>query len=367
MSTAYECGAAPYAELFPMLDGTELQELADDIAEHGLHHPIVLDDQGRVLDGRNRLAACEIAKVEPTFTTYRGDDPLSFVISENVKRRHLTEGQKAGIAVAALPMYEAQAKARARANLRQNTERANRPTRERGRARDQAAKATGTSGRSFGRFKRLKERAPDLAAKVAAGDLALDRAERELRRRMRRDEIAAIKPVALDSLGPFPILYADPPWQYDFIESDSRKIENHYETTALEAIMALDVPAADDCVLFLWVTPPKVAEALEVINAWGFDYRTSMVWIKDKIGMGKNVRQLHEWLMIAKRGSIPLPEPEDRPSSVIYAPRRSHSEKPEEVHEIIERMYPHLTKCELFQRKPRDGWIGWGNEVGLAS
>jgi N6-adenosine-specific RNA methylase IME4 len=132
---------------------------------------------------------------------------------------------------------------------------------------------------------------------------------------------------------------------------------------ALEEIMALDVPAAANCVLFLWVTSPKVAEGLRVIEAWGFTYRTSLVWVKDRIGLGRYVRNQHEYLMIAKRGDLPLPLPEDHPASVINAPRRAHSEKPEEAHKIIERMYPHLDRCELFARQPRTGWVSWGNEV----
>jgi N6-adenosine-specific RNA methylase IME4 len=356
--------AHPVAAMFPMLSMQELHELADDIASHGLLHPIVLDHQGRVLDGRNRLEACKIAKVEPGFAKYTGDDPLGFVISENLMRRHLTASQRAMLSLDAEAMYAEQAEARRLANLKQGSERAPVPTREEGegRARDQAAAAFGVSGRLVGQAKRISEY-PELAKKVRAGDLELKPAEWELRRMIKRAEISSIKPVALESLGPFPILLADPPWRYDFIQDPSRAIENHYPTMALEEIMALDVPAAANCVLFLWVTSPKVAEALRVIEAWGFEYRTQMVWVKDKIGMGRYVRQQHESLWLARRGNVSMPLPEDRPSSVINAPRRAHSEKPEEVHKIIERMYPHLGRCELFARQPRAGWASWGNEV----
>jgi N6-adenosine-specific RNA methylase IME4 len=193
-----------------------------------------------------------------------------------------------------------------------------------------------------------------------------ERDERLAAKAERVAQIAAATPAPLSSLGPFPVILADPPWRYEHtgVAGPTRRIENHYPTMSLEEICALEVPAADDCVLFLWVTPPKVAEGIRVLDAWGFNFRTSMVWVKDKIGMGYYVRQQHEWLMIAKRGNIPLPDPEDRPSSVIQAPRGAHSEKPEEIHKIIERMYPFLERCELFARKPRDGWASWGNEIG---
>src|SRR5690606_19179833 len=105
----------------------------------------------------------------------------------------------------------------------------------------------------------------------------------------------------------------------------------------------------------------------QVIDAWGFDYRTCMVWVKDRIGMGYYARQRHELLLIAKRGNFPVPDPEDRPDSVIDAPLGQHSAKPDVVYELIERMYPTVErKVELFARRPRDGWAAWGNQAEVA-
>jgi ParB-like chromosome segregation protein Spo0J len=87
----------PLASLFPLLEGQEYGELVADIREHGLHEPIVVYED-RVLDGRNRLRACTAAGVEPTFTAYTGDNPIAFVISLNLKRRHLDESQRAMVA-----------------------------------------------------------------------------------------------------------------------------------------------------------------------------------------------------------------------------------------------------------------------------
>lgn len=85
----------PVADLFPMLADDELQELAADIKERGLLQPIVLDPDGRILDGRNRYAACDLAGVEPDFVTYDGDDPAGYALAVNIARRHLTKGQQA--------------------------------------------------------------------------------------------------------------------------------------------------------------------------------------------------------------------------------------------------------------------------------
>lgn len=88
----------PLADLFPMLPDDELAELAEDIKEHGLIHPIVLTNDGeQIVDGRNRLAACRIAGVEPAFERLNGQDPAAFIASANINRRHLTKGQQAAL------------------------------------------------------------------------------------------------------------------------------------------------------------------------------------------------------------------------------------------------------------------------------
>jgi N6-adenosine-specific RNA methylase IME4 len=170
--------------------------------------------------------------------------------------------------------------------------------------------------------------------------------------------------------GAYRLLYVDPPWQYEHIVTESRAIENQYPTMELDAIKALEVPAAEDAVLFLWATSPKLAEAIDVIRAWDFDYRTSAVWDKEVIGMGYYFRQQHELLLVAARGALPVPAPSDRVSSVIRARRQAHSQKPEIVYDVLEAMYPtfgELDRVELFQRAPRAGWAGWGNESAVAS
>lgn len=104
------------------------------------------------------------------------------------------------------------------------------------------------------------------------------------------------------------VIYADPPWRYDDA-TPNRAVENHYPTMSNEEICALPVPAADDCVLYLWATAPKLREALEVMEAWGFNYRTHAIWDKVKIGMGYWFRGQHELLLIGTRGDVRTPPP----------------------------------------------------------
>lgn len=166
--------------------------------------------------------------------------------------------------------------------------------------------------------------------------------------------------------GKYSVILADPPWQYEHMISESREIENQYPTMSLDEICDLPVLplSADDCMLFLWTTSPHLKQALEVIEAWGFDYRTNMVWVKPSIGPGYYVRQRHEILLIARKGAPILPEPKVKPDSVLEAPRQKHSQKPEIVHKLIEKAYPNGTRIELFRRGDSpDGWAVWGNEA----
>jgi N6-adenosine-specific RNA methylase IME4 len=168
----------------------------------------------------------------------------------------------------------------------------------------------------------------------------------------------------------YPVIYADPPWQYEnpSMVGSNRSIENHYPTMTLDEICALPVAdlATPDAILYLWVTANKLIESAEVIEAWGFEYRTCMVWDKMMIGMGYWTRNQHEQLLICRRGNIPTPKPEDRPPSVYSEPRAEHSAKPDKFYEIIEAAYPELPKIELFSRSPPDGWAAWGNQAGSA-
>ena len=187
-----------------------------------------------------------------------------------------------------------------------------------------------------------------------------------MRRDKKLDKIRAKNKPLPTGIGPFNVIYADPPWTYEHgMMSQSRHFENNYptETTAMIAGIAVGKITADDCILFLWTTSPKLEEAFDVIGAWGFKYQTSAVWIKPSIGMGYWFRQQHEHLLLATKGKMPAPIEADRPASVIEAPRKKHSQKPTSILDMIDRAYPNLPKIELFARSTRGGWDSWGNEA----
>lgn len=211
---------------------------------------------------------------------------------------------------------------------------------------------------------------------VAMGEREILRAAKEIRARQSKSRLAARMErhatLAMSVPMPqrrYPVLLADPPWGFKtFGEAGSLRSPNeHYPTLTIEQIAALDLPAAELAVLFLWTPVPQLPRALEVMTVrWGFPYRSNIVWVKDKAGLGYWARNQHEILLIGARGDIPAPEPSTRPNSVITAAVGRHSEKPVEAYALIERMYPLLPRIELFARARREGWECWGNEAPAA-
>ncbi len=170
--------------------------------------------------------------------------------------------------------------------------------------------------------------------------------------------------------GPFDVVYADPPWRYDWSIGEVKSVDAHYPTMSLEEICTLPIRqiAAPRSVLFLWVPGPKNREAFLVIDAWGFDYKSQIVWDKQHQGGGWWSRARHELLLIATRGDAPTPQPQSiRPPSVLMYPRSSvHSQKPPQVRDLIRRLtrrWAH-SYIELFARgRPPKGWVFWGRDA----
>lgn len=194
--------------------------------------------------------------------------------------------------------------------------------------------------------------------KVTKADLKRQKKKREHQNKVSRVE----KSRKENPVGPFDLILADPPWRYDFHKDQNRQIENQYETADLASIISDKPQSSPDSILFLWATAPKLEEALKVLNAWGFTYRTCAVWDKEVIGMGYWFRVQHELILVGVKGNPgATPECENR-SSIFREKRRGHSQKPEVIYEWIERAFPELRKLEMYCRKPRPGWAVMGNE-----
>lgn len=194
----------------------------------------------------------------------------------------------------------------------------------------------------------------------------LSTAEKKSRRRAREIELGA-KQMALPE-AKFGVILADPEWKFETYSEETgmdRSADNHYPTSSLDAIKSRDVGslAADDSVLWLWATVPLLLAGIEVMKAWGFEYKSHLVWNKDRVGTGYWFRNKHELLLVGTRGKVPAPAMGEQFPSVIDAPVGEHSAKPDIFYEIIEAYFPTLPKIELNARVARPGWVRWGYEA----
>jgi N6-adenosine-specific RNA methylase IME4 len=169
----------------------------------------------------------------------------------------------------------------------------------------------------------------------------------------------------------YQIILADPPWKYEFSHTRSRAIKD-YPTMELEDICKFNVKdiAADDSLLFLWITFPKLEWAFPVMEAWGFKYVTNgFTWIKQNKsgnglfwGMGYYTRSNSEICLIGKHGDG-VKTKSHSIHSIVMSPLEKHSKKPDIVKTRIEDLFGDVSRIELFARDKTLGWDTWGNEI----
>jgi N6-adenosine-specific RNA methylase IME4 len=215
---------------------------------------------------------------------------------------------------------------------------------------------------------RSRTLAPSQPDTCGDGKMDVKRARRAERERELGDKIAALPAQR------YGVIVADPPWRFEPYSRETgmdRAADNHYSTCVLDEIKALDlIPSirADDCVLFLWATAPMLPQALEVMRAWGFAYKSNLVWVKNRIGTGYWSRSKHEHLLVGTRGRIPAPAMGTQWNSALEFDVTKHSAKPEGFLKMIEAYFPTLPKIELYRRGPgRPGWACWGLEAEPSS
>jgi ParB-like chromosome segregation protein Spo0J len=202
-----------------------------------------------------------------------------------------------------------------------------------------------------------------LAKRAKAGERVTARhAMKLLRRKEREHELAAATEAASKALGKklYGVIYADPPWRYNNppMGDVARANENHYPTMELAEISALKLPAAEHCVLFLWAPFPILAQAVEVVRAWGFKQTSGSAWRKGKKGTGYWVLSEVELLLICTRGNVPAPAPGEQFPGFIEAPRGRHSGKARHLrrkHRAAVSEYPQVRNVRAQEAQ----WLGF--------
>lgn len=363
----------------------DIGRLAESIRSIGLLHPIVVTPKGKLIAGERRLAACkEIGWQEVPVTVVDLDDIVKGEFAENAIRKDFLPSE-----IEAIRRAMAEKVATPVGRPPENKE--NFLNKEAGQTRDKIGAFAGISGRTVEKIAAVHKAAKDEPERFGYLPEQMDKtgkvdpAYAVINRKKKHTAIAikAADIVVPGKVGPFSLIYADPPWKWGhFGEKDKeneqgkgRTPDQHYETLTYDDIKAFRVGsqtvqeiAHKDAVLLLWCTAPNMISALDVMEAWGFDYKTHFVWVKFKTGrlqtgMGLVTRNAHEVLLYGTRGK--MPGPQYQPPSVFLYPRGRHSAKPLQIRGEIEKMFPDFDKsvrAELFAREPGAGWSCFGHE-----
>lgn len=357
-----------YENLVPPLSDSEFQALKKSIKIKGMYMPIVIS-HGIVLDGHHRFKICKELGIEIKTITRDFDNKLDekeFVIISNLRRRQLNDWQKVGLGEELLKIESERAKKRQiLLGKTHGVEMHPLASNEaKGKATEIVSKEIGMSKAQFERGievkKQLREKPKEFQSiikSIGRDEIKISTAYGQIKRKAE-----PLPEIPLPD-GKFNVIYADPPWSFE-MDNSRGAAQREYSTMQIEDICNLKIPSAEDAILFLWVPNSLLRQGMQVVEKWGFQYKTHFVWVKNRIGIGSWLRNQHEVMFIAVKGDIGTPETSNRYSSVINAELGKHSKKPEILYEMIEKMYPKHKYLELFARNKRDGWESWGNQIG---
>jgi len=389
----------PAANIFRLLAGEDFAKLVNSVRTSGLIEPIWLDEQGRILDGRNRYRACLEAGVEPRYRQWDGTGlAADFVWALNADRRHDTDGERQMAAGRYAIERESEAKERSGIRTDLGTSPSIEGEVEFGRSTEKAADKFGLGVATVERAVAVvKKGAPELVAAVEEGKVSVSAAaelatlpkeeqvkvvaltEREIleqakiirtkKAAARNEQLRQIaaKPVALPE-GKFGVIVIDPPWPMQKIERDvtPNQVAFDYPVMSLEEIEVfgekVEAMAADNCHLFMWTTQKFLPPALKACEVWGFRYVLMMVWRKSGGFQPFGLPQYNcEFVIYARRGSPQFVDTKAFPTCFDGA-RREHSRKPDEFYDMISRVTAG-PRIDVFSREQRDGFAQFGNEA----
>lgn len=337
----------------------DLRTLVESIGAVGLLHPVVVTPEGRLIAGQRRLEACRmlgwtdvpVTEVD-LYQAARGE------AHENFVRKDLLPSEIVALKRAIEPLERKAARERqgGRADLCHPATVAE----GQGDARDKIARYLGVGRTTVERAEAVVDAAEEAPEEYGHLVEQMDRsgkvagAYRRLTVLKQAKELEAAPPEL--PTGPFQVIVADPPWRY---ESGN---DLPYPTVDIEEIKAMPIEeiAADDATLWLWTTNAHLRIAFDVVEAWGFEYRTLLTWVKDRMGTGEWLRGKTEHCLLAVRGKPVFLH--GNHTTVLEAARREHSRKPDQFYALVEATCPG-PRVELFSRQRRDGWQTFGNNL----
>lgn len=381
--------------IFPEMQTEDFERLKSDLQKNNFDskQPIYLY-QNEIIDGWNRQKACLLLGINPIYKDFIGNDTdaINFVMRTN-KRRNLNSSQWACIASEAdelikiiseqvekerrekisetrkeifaekTPQIFETKKETSQLIVKSNLEKKDN---NKNSVETKIAETFNTNRTYISEATKLKENKPEIFEQVKSGLKTLTEVKKEEKIQQRTEliekqkkEIAENKLPELNGL--YDIISVDPPWNYGReYDPENSRVANPYPEMTINEIKDLKLPFTDNAIIFLWTTHKFLPDAFEILKTWEFEYKATLVWNKEKIGMGAWFRMQCEFCLFAIKGKPFWNNTTER--DIIIESRREHSRKPDSFFEMVNKICVGR-KLEYFAREKREGWDIFGNDT----
>ena len=366
--------------LIPPLTSEEFKQLEHNILEEGIRDPLVTWN-GILVDGHNRYRIAteydiDFVTVEKEFADMNA--VKEWMINNQFGRRNLPAYERGKLALRLKDIYSQKAKetkAEKVSHYRQTGEVLQisvKPDTQR-----DLAKVANVSHDTINKIEKIEAKASDeVKQKLSIGTMSINEAYKEIKKEEKKVErveliqkqIEDIEEGLLpDLVGLFDVVSVDPPWPYEgesknitSFDSVGRRVANPYPEMSIEQIKAIELPLMENAVVLLWTTHKFLPDAFEILKEWNLDYKATLVWNKEKIGMGAWFRMQCEFCLVGVKGKPYWENTAYR--DIIIESRREHSRKPDSFFEMIEKITMG-NRLEYFSREKREGWKVFGNDI----
>lgn len=367
-----------FKKLIPALTQEEFKQLEDNCLKEGIREAI-LTWNGFIIDGHNRY---EIAtKWNLDFETkskhFKNEEEVKeWMILNQFGRRNLSNYQRSVLALQLEEVFKEKGKEKqieAGGAVRQKSDKAVIDTKK------ELANIANVSHDTIAKVKVIEQKAPEeVKAKLSTGEVSINQVYQEIKKeekKIERDKkIEEVKAkIEEENLiledKKYHVIAIDPPWAYEEkggfssseYDAESNRGAVDYPTMTVEQIKQIELPEAENCVLFLWTTHAFLRDSFDILEQWGYKYKATLVWDKVKMGIGRTVRMQVEFCLIGVKGNPIINGSSER--DIITEARREHSRKPEAFYSMVERMCIG-NKLDYFSRQNRENWEHYGAEKG---
>jgi len=348
-----------YQKLLPKLPQEEYEALKESIKTEGQHYPIIVNKERMILDGHHRYQICNELGLAPKYEVKEFPSPLhekKFVIESNLLRRQLTTFQRIEMGKPLLGIERELAKERQgtrtdliEGNIEQNF----------ARSLEVFAEKVGSNKETVRQALWLIENAPKEELEPLRNDeKAISNLYKETKRWQTIDDLKEKAKHLPRIEGKYNVIVVDPPWAYGTIyDPQGRRCASPYPEMSIEELKQLEIPCSEDCVLWLWTTNAFIHDAFHLLEAWGFEPKTILTWVKNTIGLGNWLRGQTEHCILAVKGK-PIIDLTNQ-ATVLFAESKEHSKKPVEFYKLVDSLC-YGSKLDFFGREKHEGWEIYG-------